>query len=903
MKDLLNTKINDYCNYVNLGVKNFKSGNYSDSAINSRKSAEAACKIIIYNAFHSKLAEEKIKDKSLKELIILLIRDSITERKAINNIEALQIIGNKAAHDNIISKEEAAYSLNASNLLTDYLFKECLKIQMPSTLNFDVEIKKEVEVSQPKIIKEIIIQEKIIQEKIDKEKEAELFNKIKQIQEQTENEKYKYDHLKKELDKAQAEFKEFSEHKKANELRTQTEDLNHLVEKKTKKKRLFAFSITVTGLIFLSVFLVWHFKVKNNQNVISQDLPITKHPDTVYVAINKLQVLQDNPQIDFKVEAILQSYIFAKSTPEVLPIKIIQTDFHNIDLNNATEIVNHAQKLGYDLVHFGNLYETSLADSNVFEISGFLTQSKDRIDRTKKIKFKTLADSSFIKEINDQANMSIMFVTESNIQKRTFPELVKILSGVKSYSEENYLAVLNYLTSYRFQSGDFKGALKDFDILLKHRPDNGSLHNGKGILLMEMNQYDSAEVYLKKAVQIDTTHPSYLLALSDFYIHKKDDKKAEKLLKKAILNNRNYHPAYGLLSNIEYDRKDYMASKRYALNAHRLSKITTKYSYRLAEIYAYADIKTDSAIYFYNLCLGKDCTVVIALNGLANFYLQHFPEKKTVAIYLLAKAKKISVGDAVRNNYGYGLSAYNSKNYKEALLYFHKVHNEFPDYGDVLNRLATCYLEIGDYGRALSFSYMALKKDSTDSDNVLHHASVLSQIAPNDKKVRYYYDLAIKLNPTNLIVNRNYAVYLFNEGEYKKCIQFCGEALKTNPNDWKLTQYLAGAYSNVGDFKNARLHFEYLNLMHPGNDTIMFQLAQCYYGTCKKIDKEFAVGVKLARQALDMNPNSAVHNLLMAQFMYSGNNPGMAIEYYQKAKSLNKNISLTELEYLLQSSK
>ena len=81
-EDPLKIKINDYCNYIQLAFKNFKEKNYSDSALNSRKAAEAACKIIILHAFNTKVAENKIYGKSLRELITQLIRDGKTKKEA-----------------------------------------------------------------------------------------------------------------------------------------------------------------------------------------------------------------------------------------------------------------------------------------------------------------------------------------------------------------------------------------------------------------------------------------------------------------------------------------------------------------------------------------------------------------------------------------------------------------------------------------------------------------------------------------------------------------------------------------------------------------------------------------------------------------------------------------------------
>ncbi len=183
-EDYLSIKIAHYCNYVNSAVSNFRKGSFADAALNGRKAAEAACKIIIYHALNPRMAENKIGDKGLAELIQTLIRDGFAARKAIHTLQALQITGNQAAHDNQLSKEETSYALNALQMLTDMLFTDHLKIKIPSAINFKEP--EEIKVT-PEIIEKIIIQEKIIHQKLDKESELELINKIRHLNQEELN--------------------------------------------------------------------------------------------------------------------------------------------------------------------------------------------------------------------------------------------------------------------------------------------------------------------------------------------------------------------------------------------------------------------------------------------------------------------------------------------------------------------------------------------------------------------------------------------------------------------------------------------------------------------------------------------------------------------------------------------
>ena len=123
--------------------------------------------------------------------------------------------------------------------------------------------------------------------------------------------------------------------------------------------------------------------------------------------------------MEFKIESIIASYIKKTIIPFSLPVKCIFTNFQKAELTSDSSVISYAHQLGYDVVYWGNLYESSLADSNLLEIKGCIT-NRPAFFRNKKIKFKSLADSVFIKEINDQANTPLYFYCSNQEKNRNF---------------------------------------------------------------------------------------------------------------------------------------------------------------------------------------------------------------------------------------------------------------------------------------------------------------------------------------------------------------------------------------------------------------------------------------------------------------------------------------------------
>ncbi|WP_276977866.1 tetratricopeptide repeat protein [Flavobacterium filum] len=895
MKDALNSKINDYCNYVNLAVKNFKEQNYPDSALNARKSAESACKIIIYNTFNFKLAEDKITGKSLKELIYQLIKDGKTERKVINNIESLQIIGNKAAHDNSVTKAEAGYTLNALSLLTDYLFDEHLKIRKPSILNLNFESVKEVELITPQIIKEVIIQEKIVQEKIDKEKEEELFSKIKDLEQRTESEKGKYEDLKNDLDKARQELKAFSETKKENETKLEAETIKAKAIKKKQQVKLFAIaSLLLLGLV---IIISYYFYKKQTHTINSTDILLIKSKDTIYVAVNNLQILQDNPNIDFKIESILQQEIELKVKSTQFPIKIIKTNFSSNEIVEDSVLVSKAYKLGYDLVYFGKLFETALTDSNELHIDGYLTNPKSGVHRSKKLKFKSLTDSILIKELNDQANMPFQYYLVNSNIKSGQKDLIKIIEDLKYYSAENLCASLNIISDKKMEANDLKGALQNVNRMLTYYPNSIEYLLKKANILCYENQFDSSEVYFKKIILLDSLSATVYVHFSDLYIKQNKFKLAESLALKALKIEPKNHTAYFLLANSYFVKKDYSRAKYYSLKCFQMRNNYNKNTLILAESYAMIDGKIDSAKYYYSVCIGKDSSNVEALNGLASLY-RDLPQYKTQALYLFNKARNLSKESNLRNDYGLGMNAFDNGNFEGAILFLEKFYAKEKGYTQVLTVLSQSYYFTGNIEKAFKYSKEAILLDSTEFTTVYLYAFMLTKARPKlDKSIIHYFELSRKLNPTNYEMLINYLDYLYKvKQDYKTCIKICNSKELLGTTNFRIREFLANSYVSEKDFRNATPVFEYLNYMKPDNDTIMLQLSQCYLYSNSAGDVNFVKGAKLAEKALQYNPNGAFQNLVYAKYLLYGPNRNLAIERYRKAKRIDKNVFDQELE-------
>jgi len=889
MKSSLTAKIDDYCIYVSRAVKYYKEADFPGSAINCRKAAEAACKVIIYNAYSQNLADSKLSGKSLKELIILLIHEGLSERKAINTLETLQIIGNKAAHDNPIGKEETIYAINALNLFNEYLFKEYLKMAPPNFLDFNIGETKETIIHKTEVIEKTIVQEKF-----NKETEEQLFNEIKKIHEKNEGDATRFEDLKKEIALS---------HQKIEELSRKKEPVETVP---APKKKLFTWTrVGIASVLLVILILVLYF-VKTSVPEKKEEplLVLNKHPDSVYVAINAFQIMQDNPNLSFKIEDRLLALIKNQRFGSGIPISILFTNYKGDGNPIDSILISQAYQAGFDLVYYGNLYETSLGDSNILEIRGCTTKPGIRSIREKKTKFKTLNDSTFIKEVNDQSNFPAIFYAEELHRGKSSPKLVKVLEGLRSYSVENRVAVLNALANAKTGINDYQGAMKDIDRIIQYGANSSNL-TYKAILFGYLSMADSARTYYKRAYGMDSTGIQVLSNYAGFCALTGDMARAERLIQKWMtLYPGDYGPYY-MLGNIRMNQGIYPEAKSLALKANNLNSEDLRNNMLLANLYGFVENKKDSAEYHFGRVLGKDSVNTEALTNLANYYQRYYgtePVYKEKIDRLFDKIKQVKQQNDIATDYSLGLIAFERKDYKEAIKHLEKVVTMGGKEAGLFITMAQVYYNIKQPQKALEFSKKAVDLDSLNANNLTVRAYLLSYITPQDYNTCvYHFNKAMKANPpTFLDIYQQYGTYLSRQGKVKESIDLATRGYKLFPTDLRMNSLLAYGYFNLKNYQKAKPYFDFLVSQVPNDDTLMCDLSQCILMNFNgNKDQTFVYGAELINKALKISPNNPGYLVIYAMYFLRGGNPELASKFYLQAKEYSKNEAFNqELEEL-----
>ena len=800
--DQLNKKIQDYSQYVRQAVSNFRNRQYADAAYNCRKAAEACCKVLLYHAFNANIAEVKISNKNLKELIKQVISDNAAERKAINNLEALQIVGNKAAHDNPLSAEEAGYAMNALHLLNDYLFTEKLRISYPAELRAAL-LPPETKTSGPE---KIIIREKVIEREIDSAASEELLKKLQAI---NDTERAKYEEYFSEKEKLLKE-----EWSRAEQLRIAAAAATAVsAPKKSRKPYLIAGGVALVLLCFFTVFKLNGGEEKPANRAL---LTLNKHSDTIYVAINKLQVMQDNPQVDYNLENYLASEIARKMAPHNLPLSLRFTDLGGRE-GEADSIISRAERLGYDVVFLGRLFETALNDSNILEMRGLLLAHK-QFDRDKKVRFKSMADSTVIKEMNDQANIAIYRYTQVQENKRPYAELAAILGGLAAYSVENYLFVYESASFYMYRARMFKEAEPIVRKLLSLAPRVGNFHQALGNILWALERTDTVEACYNTAIALDSTKWIFYLSYGDFKLFRHDKAAAEQYYRMALRCDSTVDLVKERLANINnFETPEQYRKKTHGTLFMMASAFERQNQYEQAlrlyqQIYVddpdYPELRTGMASSYYFMgrraealkmareALNADSTTAGAPGVYASLLFKVHPEKKAEIEHYFKLARRCDPNTSASRVYAHFLLAYGE--FEKCAAVCEEIKLQRPS--DLLNIrcLAKCYLSMRKFNEAIpQLEYIDVVAPN-DSNCVMlaqcYYQNNFSTGPLHDKGVKLLHR-ALSINPRSALAHIMLARYLVSARQHVQGAIHYRKARELNPalRDTQLEQALAEA--------------------------------------------------------------------------------------------------------------
>nr|WP_276020149.1 tetratricopeptide repeat protein [Acetivibrio straminisolvens] len=429
-----------------------------------------------------------------------------------------------------------------------------------------------------------------------------------------------------------------------------------------------------------------------------------------------------------------------------------------------------------------------------------------------------------------------------------------------------------------FDLGEYEKAIEYYDKALELNPDSDKAYIGKARAFDALGKYEKALEFFDKAIEINGNSAEAYNAKGITLANLERYEESFENLKKAMElepSNSVYQNdmAYGLNNLRRFEEAIQYAEKALELNPRNSSAYTNK-GYALEALG-----KTDEAIKCYDKAIQLCPTDFYVYYNKA---LTVFETGKTEeAIELLDKALEIEPDylDAITSK-GYCLNELGE--YEKAIACFDTAIKKYPKEPYAYVCKATSLYYLGKYDEALKECDKAIQLKYTYPDSYICKAKILSEkgdfeearklcdeflalaedASIHDMKGKTYlyeynysealkhFDKAIEVDPLyeDSYINKIYCLY--QQKNYKKCIEFAANTQSIFPNSEDIPWYIGDCYSVQQESEKAIEYYKKAHEINPENIGIITSIAWEYY-TLQDYEKASEYAEKAAKISAD----------------------------------------------------
>lgn len=926
MNNAARTKLDDYINWSVIAFEHYQAARHSDALTNTRKAGEACCKFLLYLKTDNKL-DERVRKSGYKELIDLLIEKQAAPRKVINWLETIQIYGNLATHDNRVDSIQSEYGYNALKLLSEWLFIDELKTNISPRLYSHVKpkqqedklkqqietLKSELQITKKqseKIKLELDGTQDILKAKPDSERDLkrELENALEKVKQlETANEKIQQleEQLKTTLSEAQViqVVKEQLEQKAASEVPVEPV-VAELPVREIKFKRHFNKLMAAGGAIILLAFASAYLLKQGKNNSNNQDESIAANDSSIRVLVIPLAVMQDNPNISFKIEEAFINEIKAQSQEQHVNVTVIYnpTDKPVTLLKDAIEL---GKKAKCEIVYYGEVYEKASADTVNIDLKYIFIRPEEFNQQEMKGELETkyftsLTDANF-KKLKDEIKYGVIFIKVNKLQKE------KNWNGILRVLDRK---VMTSNKSVEYNAGAFRiqcyTELKQYDNLRMEAERNYQIYPDSAFAKMNLAliygnegimEYQKAKTLIEEAIAINPDIPFYLVNYAGI-IHrffKKDTAISRKALIKCLKIKPDYSFAWLQLGfQFYFDYSKYPEALSYFERAYHLDTTNVETLKMLATMYSLNLIDNKKAIYYADRLLKLDSTSVRALY--TKEYAYYNITDYTNSVYYGEKAIKGIQDEKDKKPYAslyaiLGLAKLKSNNLREAKPLLQVAVRLDSTQLLALQALAVIYVDEKNYDLAYKLSMQHYRQDP-NNNSTSFNLGAFFMIADNKKY--YNPDRAIEMmkkaheiNPKDTECLAKLGIYCYNKEDYPSALKYFTEWNKIDPNNYNSNMWLGIVNLDTRQIIAARKFYQKCIELNPNICGAYADLGLAY---ANPPNADLQRAYMFAAKSIVINPKFAKGYFKMAQILKGANNCEEAIRHYEMALELDPSV-------------
>lgn len=929
MNTAARAKLDDYINWSAAAFDHYHAARHSDALTNMRKAGEACCKFLLYLKFDTKI-EDRIRQKGYKELIDLLIEKNAAPRKAINWLETFQIYGNLATHDNKVDGQQSEYGYNALKLLTEWLFIEELKISIPPRLSFHIkpihkedELRKQIDLlktelqstqKQSKKIKEeledtqeILKTKPASEQDLKRELETAL-EKVRQLESSNEKVKQLEEQLKSTLIEAQL-IKERLEHKtifeNTPEPIVETIPVPESFFKKHRKKLILA-----SASFFLILFACIYFFQKNKTDEpVSGNLKATS--DTINVLVLPFALMQDNPNISFKIEEAIVNEFRAQAQEQHLTMNVLYQPVKDKPATTLKEAIEKGKQYNCEIVYYGEVYEKGNSDSvNISLKYVFIRPEQYNYAEMKgesEIKsFTSLTDANF-KKLKSETQFIVVFAFINKLQKeKKWKEMLALLDKTNlSVKWAKYNAGTIRVECYK-QLGQHKTAQEEAEKNYQIYPDSAFAKVDLAFFYSKDSigkPYRKSQILMEEALKQYPENTWYLVNYARLlYLYLGDTASGRKALEKAIKLQPTYDMAWeqmGELFNKVYNNPAKAMAyyeKAFQLNPKNIERLAS-----MATIYYLRIYDNHKATLYAEKALQIDSTDLssLAVLTLSQYSLKEYGK----ALYYGMKTLKLLNKDNEKNYSGVytvlGFLNYQNGNTKDAINYFEKsIQLNNSESNDSYNALINIYSAENKHDQLLPILVTKYRQNPKNFNNcynlgAMYMTPSIKKYYDPDKGIRYMLE-AYRLNPKDaVVISKLFEYYYYGKKDTETALKYTLEAYKAEPGSYETNYSLGRLYFEMKEYVKARKYLEACIRIDAKKPEAYHDLALSY---TFEPGYNLKTAFQIAKKGVEVFPTNGRSFFIMANILVLNNSYSEAKRCYEKAVLLNPSLRNPEIE-------
>lgn len=456
------------------------------------------------------------------------------------------------------------------------------------------------------------------------------------------------------------------------------------------------------------------------------------------------------------------------------------------------------------------------------------------------------------------------------ISEKNFKEAAEMLSQMGEDVE-----VLKLLGLCHLNLGDFTGAVKDFETVVKYAQDDATSWYHLALCYDNLDDYSKAKFAYRKVIELRDKYVDAYKNLGVIYLKTREIEKAYELGKTASELFPDEYLFYYLAGSALLSLREFEKSLEYFEKATQLNNINVQlYCNYGTALMSCHKLKEALEVYQKGLEINPDHATLYY--NIASVY--QIQRKNKEAVEYFRKAYELE--DAELFLSALALAEFKTGDVEKAIEYYKTLVNNHPEKQNYKYNLACCYEKIGDYETSIEYLEQLILMQPRSLIMLQKLAKLL--ISSNQfSRAKLIYETIIAGGFVSDDIYYNYAMVCTKTGDLDIAERIFKKVIELNPKHARARKDLGVIYLNKRLFDYADDEFKKAYEISPNDSEIVFEYANYLQAMQKWEDAQ-----PLYEKAIELDSKVANYYVFASLNAQNMKDLKSAVKYIEKAVKL-----------------